>query len=281
MDRDELFALESVSLDIDGRRILDGLDEHLHAGVATAIAGPSGSGKSTLLRLLNRLADPTEGRVLFRGTDVRELDVLSLRRRAVLVPQRATALTDGVAAEVRVAAPALTDDDVRRLLARVALDADDLLPRDPRSLSGGELQRLCIARALAVEPEVLLLDEPTSALDPRAADAVDAVIRGLVADGLSVVLVSHDVRRAAAVADNVLVLHEGRVTARGPAAALDLEHELMYPPDDGHAHDSDDPRGHGPAHARHDHSEPNQDAGQHQHRTAIDSADDTIIWEQP
>jgi putative ABC transport system ATP-binding protein len=271
VDRDELFALKSVSLVIDGRRILDGVDEHLHAGVATAVAGPSGSGKSTLLRLLNRLADPTEGAVLFRGTDVRQLDVLALRRRAVLVPQRATALTDGVAAEIRVAAPDLGDDEVRRLLARVALDPDDLLPRDPRSLSGGELQRLCIARALAVAPEVLLLDEPTSALDPRSADAVDDVIRGLVADGLSVVLVSHDVRRAAAVADDVLVLHEGRVTARGRAGDLDLEHELMYPPDDGHAHDADDPRAHGSAHEPHDH-DPDDDRP---------DDPDATIWEQP
>jgi len=272
VDRDELFALESVSLVIDGRRILDGLDEHLHAGVATAVAGPSGSGKSTLLRLLNRLAEPTDGHVLFRGTDVRELDVLQLRRRAVLVPQRATALTDAVATEVRVAAPALADDDVRRLLSRVALDADDLLPRDPRSLSGGELQRLCIARALAVEPEVLLLDEPTSALDPRSADAVDDVIRGLVGDGLSVVLVSHDVRRAAAVADDVLVLHEGRVTARGRTSDLDLEHELMNPPDDGHAHELDDPRGHGTAHVPHDHPEVS---------TTDPTGLDPTMWEQP
>jgi putative ABC transport system ATP-binding protein len=240
----ELFVLDDVSLDIGGRRILDHLDAHLHDGVATAVAGPSGSGKSTLLRLLNRLADPTSGRVLFRGRDVRELDVLDLRRRAVLVPQRAVALTDDVAAEVRVAAPALADSQVAGLLRRVMLEPADYLGRAPVSLSGGELQRLCLARALAVAPECLLLDEPTSALDPRAADAVDDVIRSLVADGLAVVLVSHDVRRASAVADDVLILHDGRVTARGPSSELDLEHELMSPPHDGHVHDADDPRGH-------------------------------------
>ena len=253
MDGPELFTLDDVSLVIDGRRILDHVDEHLHDGVATAVAGPSGSGKSTLLRLLNRLAEPTSGRVLFRGTDVRDLDVLELRRRAVLVPQRATALTDRVADEVRVAAPGLTDEEVRRLLERVALDPDDYLPRDPASLSGGELQRLCLARALAVGPEALLLDEPTSALDPRSADAVDAVIRSLVDSGLAVVLVSHDVLRAGRVADDVRVLHDGRVTARGPAETLDLEHELVNPPDDGHVHDVDDPRAHGTPHLPHAH----------------------------
>jgi putative ABC transport system ATP-binding protein len=251
--RAELFTLEDVSLVIDGRRILDGIDEHLHDGVVTAVAGPSGSGKSTLLRLLNRLAEPTSGRVLFRGTDVRELDVRDLRRRAVLVPQRATALTTEVFAEVRVAAPALEDAAVAELLRRVALDPGDLRGRTPASLSGGELQRLCLARALAVGPEALLLDEPTSALDPRAADAVDAVIRSLVADGLAVVLVSHDVVRAGRVADDVRVMHEGRVTARGSAMSFDLEHELMSPPDDGHAHTDDDPRAHGAAHMGHHH----------------------------
>ena len=254
MPSQELFVLDDVSLDIGGRRILDHLDAHLHDGVATAVAGPSGSGKSTLLRLLNRLADPTSGRVTFRGRDVRELDVLDLRRRAVLVPQRAVALTDEVAAEVRVAAPGLDDADVATLLRRVMLEPGDYLGRAPVSLSGGELQRLCLARALAVAPECLLLDEPTSALDPRAADAVDDVIRSLVADGLAVVLVSHDVRRAAAVADDVLILHEGKVTARGPSSELDLEHELMSPPHDGHEHDLDDPRAHDrDVHRPHDH----------------------------
>jgi putative ABC transport system ATP-binding protein len=238
----ELFTLDDVSLDLGGRRILDGLDEHLHEGAVTAIAGPSGSGKSTLLRLLNRLADPTSGRVLFRGTDVLDLDVLTLRRLAVLVPQRAVALTDDVAAEVRVAAPSLTDDEVELLLARVALDPAVVLGRHPDSLSGGELQRLSLARALAVGPEVLLLDEPTSALDPRSADAVDAVIRSLADAGLSVVLVSHDIVRAGRIADDVRVLHHGRVTARGPVASLDLAHELDTWPGDGHEHPPDDTR---------------------------------------
>jgi putative ABC transport system ATP-binding protein len=251
--RPELFALEDVSLEVEGRLLLDRLDEHLHAGSATAVCGPSGSGKSTLLRLLNRLADPTSGRVLFHGEDVRSLPVRELRRRAVLVPQRAVALTDDVRDEVRVAAPRLPDAAVDDLLLRVALDPASVVGRSPRSLSGGELQRLCLARGLAVGPEALLLDEPTSALDPRAADAVDSVIRSLVADGLSVVLVSHDVVRAESVADDVRVLHEGRVTARGPVSQVDLVHEMTTTPDDGHTHPPEDPRAHGPVHRPHEH----------------------------
>lgn len=249
-----LFDLEDVTLEVDGgRRLLDGITEHLHAGVVTAVCGPSGSGKSTLLRLLNRLADPTSGRVLFHGADVRSMPVRELRRRAVLVPQRAVALTDDAHAEVRVAAPGLSDDEVAALLRRVALEPGELAGRSPASLSGGELQRLCLARALAVGPEALLLDEPTSALDPRAADAVDAVIRSLVADGVSVVLVSHDVRRAERVADDVRVLHDGRVTARGPASVVDLVHEMESPPGDGHEHPPEDPRAHGAMHQPHRH----------------------------
>ena len=253
MTRSELFTLEDVSLDVDGRRLLDHVSEHLHEGTVTAIAGPSGSGKSTLLRLLNRLAEPTGGRILFRGRDVRELDVRELRRRAVLVPQRAVALTDDVRDEVRVAAPDLGDDDLDEVLRRVNLDPAQLRGRSPADLSGGELQRLCLARALAVRPEALLLDEPTSALDPRSADAVDAVIAGLAAEGLTVVLVSHDVRRASTVADDVRVLHDGRVTARGPADTLDLEHELAQPAHDGHDHAPDDPLAHGVWHRTHHH----------------------------
>jgi putative ABC transport system ATP-binding protein len=266
VDRQELFTLEAVSLVVDGRRILDGLDEHIHDGVVTAVAGPSGSGKSTLLRLLNRLAEPTSGRVLFRGTDVRGLDVLGLRRRAVLVPQHPVALTGDVAAEVRVAAPYLDDVAVAALLVRVALDPGDVLGRVPSSLSGGELQRLCLARALAVRPEVLLLDEPTSALDPRSADAV--------------VLVSHDFVRAGRVADDIRVLHDGHVTARGPAWALDLEHELMSPPEDGHAHDVDDPRAHGPRHGARDHRNGSNDVGRSGDRRGP-TVDDSLEQEQP
>ena len=235
-----LFVLDGVRVEVDGRILLDLPDEHLHAGRCTAVVGPSGSGKSTLLRLLNRLREPSAGRILLDGRDIRDLDVLRLRRRAVLVPQQAVALTGRVRDEVRVAAPALDDDAVDALLRRVALDPTEHRDRDTSSLSGGELQRVCLARALAVGPEVLLLDEPTSALDPGSADAVDTVIRSLADGGLTVVLVSHDLVRAETVADDVRVLHDGRVTARGSAGTVDLAHEVLHPRGDGHVHDRDE-----------------------------------------
>jgi putative ABC transport system ATP-binding protein len=221
VDPAALFTLEDVGLVADGRPILVDVSDHLHEGRCTAIVGPSGSGKSTLLRMLNRLAEPTSGRVLLRGLPLPTLDPTDLRRRVGLVAQQSTLLTGQVAEELRVGAPDLPDTEAADLLRRVALP-EDLLGRGTEGLSGGERQRLCLARALAVRPEALLLDEPTSALDATSADAVDEVIRRLVGGGLTVVLVSHDLQRAAGVADDVLVLRGGRLTARGSAAEVDL-----------------------------------------------------------
>ncbi len=222
MDHPDLFTLEGVSVVLGGRAVLDDVTEHLHEGRCTALVGASGSGKTTLLRLLNRLQEPTSGRVLHRGTDLRDLPVRDLRRRVGLVGQHPTLLAPTVADELRVGRPGLPEDEAVHLLARVLLPAD-LLGRATAGLSGGEAQRVCLARALAVGPETLLLDEPTSALDPTSADAVDRVVRDLVDDGLSVVLVSHDVRRAADVADDMRVLRGGRVVDRGAADLIDLE----------------------------------------------------------
>src|SRR5439155_6420535 len=148
-----LFRLEEVTF-----RALDGVSAELPAG-ASCIWGPSGAGKSTLLRLLNRLADPEQGRVLFEGRDVRELDPLDVRRRAVLVQQLPSPIPGSVAENVSYGARLLRRQaDVERLLEHVALPRG-YRDRDARRLSVGEQQRLMLARALALEPHVLLLDE--------------------------------------------------------------------------------------------------------------------------
>jgi len=191
----------------------------IEPGTCTVVVGPSGAGKSTLLRLLNRLEDPTSGRLLYRNAPIASYDVLQLRRSVGLVQQRPILLADTVLADLRVAVPNLTTDDATELLRQVDL-APEFLSRETNGLSGGEGQRVCLARALALHPEVMLLDEPTSALDAFAGHAVEEVLRGLTGRGLTLVMVSHDLRQAARLADVVVVLVGGRVADVGPAARV-------------------------------------------------------------
>jgi putative ABC transport system ATP-binding protein len=192
-----------VSFARDGRQVLDGLDLELGGGT-TAVLGPSGSGKSTLLRLLNRLADPDEGTVRFEGQDVRELDVLELRRRACLVPQLPAPIPGSVAENVRYG-PSLRGDDVDPAppLEQAGLDPG-YAERDASRLSVGEQQRVMLARALALQPDVLLLDEPTSALDERARTGVERTLDELAGGGLSMVVVTHDRSQAERLATRVV-----------------------------------------------------------------------------
>ena len=178
---------------------------------STALLGPSGSGKSTLLRLLNRLADPDEGVVRFHGTDVRELDPLELRRRVGLVPQLPAPVPGSVAENIRFG-PRLRGRDVdpEPPVRLAGLDAS-FLDRDASRLSVGEQQRVMLARALALEPEVLLLDEPTASLDEDAKAAVERALRGL--GGVSLVLVTHDAAQAQRLAERTVRLRDGRVAA--------------------------------------------------------------------
>jgi putative ABC transport system ATP-binding protein len=177
---------------------------------STALLGPSGSGKSTLLRLLNRLADPDGGVVRFHGTDVRELDPLELRRRVGLVPQLPAPVPGSVADNVRFGARLHGSDvDPERPLRLAGLDAS-FADRDASRLSVGEQQRVMLARALALEPEVLLLDEPTASLDSAATGAVEDALRNL--HGVSLVLVTHDRGQADRLADRTIELDAGRVT---------------------------------------------------------------------
>jgi putative ABC transport system ATP-binding protein len=213
-----VLSLEDVSVVRGGVTVLDGISAEIAPGRCTALAGPSGAGKSTLLRLLDRLEEPSSGRVLLRGRELPSYDVLEVRRRVGLVQQAPVLLGETVLADLRTGRPSLGEDEARELLGRAGL-ADQALDRATASLSGGEAQRLCLARALAVGPEVLLLDEPTSALDAVAAMSVERVVRALVADGLTAVLVSHDLRQAKRLADDVVVLRAGRVEETGPAAS--------------------------------------------------------------
>ena len=194
--------------------------EELTFGISegtTCIAGPSGAGKSTLLRLFNRLSDPAGGTVLYRGRDVRDYDVLALRREVSLVPQL-PALLDGTV-EMNVSfGPRLAGEmaDVHTALRLAGLD-ETFADRPARRLSVGERQRVMLARALALQPKVLLLDEPTTALDERSKTAVERTLLDLRERlSLSVVFVTHELAQAERLADRIIWLEEGRL-GRGPA----------------------------------------------------------------
>src|SRR5205807_769850 len=197
---DARFQYCDVRVDGDDGPIVEGFSALVPSVGLTAMVGPSGAGKSTLLRLLNRLDDPDEGEVLFDGKDVRDYEVLDLRRRVQHVGQVPVTFPGTVAQNLAMAEPSA---DAAGLLERVGLSAP-LVERRADVLSVGEAQRLSLARALACQPEALLLDEPTSALDTASKGGIEGLIRSLADGGLTVVLVTHDPRQAAELADAVI-----------------------------------------------------------------------------
>ncbi|HUS61594.1 MAG TPA: ATP-binding cassette domain-containing protein [Acidimicrobiales bacterium] len=189
------FEYVDVRVDGDHGAIVSGFAARVPSEGLTAVVGPSGSGKTTLLRLLNRLDDPDDGTVQFEGRDVRGYDVLELRRRVQFVGQVPVTFAGTVAHNV--------GDDWSELLARVGLP-QELGERHADLLSVGEAQRMCLARALGRGPDCLLLDEPTSALDRSSKTAIEKLVRSLADDGLTVVLVTHEVRQAQDIADRII-----------------------------------------------------------------------------
>ena len=207
-----LFDLDNVTYTRGGREVLRSVTAGVPEGI-TAVTGPSGSGKSSLLRLLVRLADPISGTVRFKGEDVRRLDVLALRRRAVWVPQLPALEPGTIESNMRLAADlgGGGEIDAQRLCAMAGID-QSLLSRDVERLSVGERQRAMFARALACEPEALLLDEPTAALDAQAARTVEQTISSLWSgSGISVVLVTHDPSQADRLATSRISIDRGEI----------------------------------------------------------------------
>jgi putative ABC transport system ATP-binding protein len=215
-----LFDFERVS--VAGQngawRLRDATGTIPPAGI-TALVGPSGSGKSTLLRCCNRLEIPTSGVVRWRGDDVATLDPLTLRRRVGMVFQRPTPFPGSCAENLRVADPELDDEHAVELLVRVRLDKS-FLNREATQLSGGEAQRLCLARSLAARPEVVLMDEVTSSLDAGARIALEELARSLAADGVQIVWVTHDIAQVRRIAHEVRVVVGGRVADDDEARAF-------------------------------------------------------------
>jgi len=214
---DTLFAFEHVGVIGPRGPLLRDVDGQLPAHGVTVIVGRSGAGKSTLLRLCNRLEAPTTGTVRFRGDDVAGLDPMHLRRRVGMVFQRPTPVGGTVRDNLAVATGGLDGKAAAAAVERADL-APGFLDRPAHELSGGEAQRMCLARALVTAPEVLLMDEPTSSVDPESTRALEGLARSLAESGVAVLWVTHDLAQARRLADHVLVLVDGAIEYAGGSA---------------------------------------------------------------
>jgi len=208
--------LEDVVFAVGGRRIIDGVSMTLDAATRTMIVGPNGAGKSVLLRLCHGLLRPTAGTIRWHAPEIS-----GAPRRQAMVFQRPVMLRRSALANVIYALTvAGTAPQEREILARAALRTVGLEARagnPARVLSGGEQQRLALARAWALRPEVLFLDEPTASLDPGAAHEIEAVIGAMHAAGTKIVMVTHNLGQARRLGDEILLLHQGRLVERAPA----------------------------------------------------------------
>ncbi|WP_347441982.1 phosphate ABC transporter ATP-binding protein [Rubritalea sp.] len=199
--------------------VLDHLSHTIIDGKINALIGPSGCGKSTLLRCLNRFIEPTLGTILMDGEHITDIDVLTLRARVAMVMQSATmfdgSIADNLAFGPRSLGQLIDRSRMTELLELVSLDPS-LLDKEAKSLSGGQAQRVSIARALANNPEVLLLDEPTSALDPAATRTIEKTLTHLSKTlGMTIVLVSHSMEQVARIADTSALILNGKIIETG------------------------------------------------------------------
>lgn len=197
---------------------MDDVSVQVRAGEVLAVVGPSGSGKSSFLRLLNRLDEPTSGTVFYEDIDYRQIPPRELRRKIGMVTQRPFLFPGSVFQNVSFGplqrGEEFSEARAEELLTRVGLGGYG--SRDAANLSGGEAQRVSLARALANSPTVLLLDEPTSALDEQAKAEVESLIQDIIREThLTCIMVTHDTAQAARIASRVMMLEKGRATKIG------------------------------------------------------------------
>jgi ABC-type methionine transport system ATPase subunit len=214
-------SLETKGLShvVAGKALVSDVSVRVQAGEVLAVVGPSGAGKSSFLRLLNRLDEPTGGSVFLNGRDYRAITPRELRRCVGMVMQMAYLFPGTVAANIgfgpRQRGDNLPGVQIAALLDRVGLPGYQ--QRDVSNLSGGEAQRVSLARALANTPQVLLLDEPTSALDKVAARGIEDLVLSIIRERqMTCVIVTHSTRQAHRVADRAMMLESGRLVAIGP-----------------------------------------------------------------
>ena len=223
-----MIEVKNLQKAFGGNMVLKGVTETIEKGEKIAIIGPSGSGKSTFLRCLNRLEEPTGGEIWFEGKDItaKDCDINRIRRKMGMVFQHFNLFPHLTVKQNITLAPvnlklqtqAEADEKAMRLLERIGLA--DKADAYPNKLSGGQKQRIAIVRALAMEPEVMLFDEPTSALDPEMVGEVLDLIRELAREGMTMVIVTHEMGFAREVSTRVLFMDDGCVMEQNEPHAL-------------------------------------------------------------
>jgi len=221
---DFIFEISDLSLSRGSKEVLRDVTMNVPTASMTMVIGPSGSGKSTLLRVFNRLLEPPADKVFLKGQDITKISVLSLRRQVGMVFQQPAMLEGSVAENIasgpKLVGESLSQKKLARLLDAVSLP-QTILNQTANSLSGGEAQRVALARTLATSPEVLLLDEPTASLDPQATRQVEGTLQKLNQEqGLTLVWVSHDIEQTRRVGQHVILLQKGVVKAAGPVMSI-------------------------------------------------------------
>ncbi|MDO4526844.1 MAG: amino acid ABC transporter ATP-binding protein [Candidatus Saccharibacteria bacterium] len=214
-------SVRGLKKSFGNNKVLNGIDFDLFDGEKVVVLGPSGSGKSTFLRCINRLEEPTAGEIWFQDTLIDEKNIQSMRQKIGMVFQHFNLINNLSVMENLTLAPVklqrLTAEEAekkaRKLLRHIGLSnkADSF----PASLSGGQKQRVAIIRALMMEPEVLLFDEPTSALDPESIGDVLDLIREVADDGMTLIIVTHEMNFAREIASRVVFIDDGRIIEEG------------------------------------------------------------------
>lgn len=217
-----MIQISDLSKKFGDLQVLNGVNFTVEKGEVVVVIGPSGSGKSTLLRCLNLLEEPTAGRILIEDVEIKDFKVTDLRSQVGMVFQSFNLFQNLTVFEnitlgprvVRKESKQKARDIAKDLLCKVGLV--DKIDNYPDSLSGGQAQRVAIARALAMRPKIILFDEPTSALDPEMVQEVLNTMLDLVHDGMTMVIVTHEMGFAREVADRVVFMDDGRVIEEGP-----------------------------------------------------------------
>ena len=218
-----MIKTEKLTKSFGDKQVLKGIDEQINSGEVVVIIGPSGSGKSTFLRCMNLLEEPTSGKVIFEGQEINKkgVDIDSIRTKMGMVFQgfnlflHLTVLDNIMIGpqQVKKVPKDKAEAIARKLLTRMGMsEKADVYPQ---SLSGGQKQRIAIARALAMEPDMMLFDEPTSALDPEMVGEVLQVMKDLAMEGMTMVVVTHEMGFAKEVGDRILFMDDGQVMEQG------------------------------------------------------------------